>query len=218
MNSFRCVGMLLVLVLSACDAQKTPAPEPKAVAEVNADVQAAAVAPVAAVVVAPDPVAAPVHDLMPNVPVVPVMVAQGHSPSSSKASVKSAAPKSTADKAVTSKKLPVKPRTEATTTAKRDAVSSKTKAASEAIKQVRIPKTNLDLTLPTEMVKQLTPPGSVPPPVHKPLIPEMFSSKKSPSDSSFQLNGRLLSNEMQLPMRENKREVEGAALDFEFKQ
>ena len=35
----------------------------------------------------------------------------------------------------------------------------------------------------------------------------------------FQLNGRLLSNEMQLQLRnEERREVEGAALDFEFKQ
>ena len=37
--------------------------------------------------------------------------------------------------------------------------------------------------------------------------------------SPFQLNGRLINNEMQLQLRnEERREVEGAALEFEFKR
>ena len=45
----------------------------------------------------------------------------------------------------------------------------------------------------------------------------MFGEKPV-DNSAFQINGRLLSNEMQLQMRnEERRDVEGAALDFEFK-
>jgi hypothetical protein len=45
----------------------------------------------------------------------------------------------------------------------------------------------------------------------------MFGDKAS--SSPFQLNGRLLNNEMQLQRRnEERRDVEGAALDFEFKR
>jgi hypothetical protein len=43
----------------------------------------------------------------------------------------------------------------------------------------------------------------------------MYGQKPDPN----QLNGRLLNNEMQLPLRNSeRREVEGAALDFEFKR
>ena len=44
--------------------------------------------------------------------------------------------------------------------------------------------------------------------------------EKAAEESPFQLNGRLLSNEMDLQLRNEYRhnEIEGAALDFEFKQ
>jgi hypothetical protein len=65
------------------------------------------------------------------------------------------------------------------------------------------------------MVQELKPVGTVPLPKREPLLPQMFGDKNSP----FQLNGRLLSNEMQLQLRnEERHEVEGAALEFEFKQ
>ncbi len=68
------------------------------------------------------------------------------------------------------------------------------------------------------MVRQLQPIGSVPPTTRAPLLPPMFGERPK-ADSPFQLNGRLLSNEMKLQLRnEERREVEGAALDFEFKQ
>ncbi|OLF55321.1 translation initiation factor 2 [Pseudomonas chlororaphis] len=100
---------------------------------------------------------------------------------------------------------------------KRAPIASKSKSASE-IAKMPLPSANVDLSLPPEMVKQLQPIGSVNLPKRTPLLPPMFGEKPK-EDSPFQLNGRLLSNEMQLQLRnEERREVEGAALDFEFKQ
>ncbi|CAI3788865.1 hypothetical protein AHFPHNDE_02545 [Pseudomonas sp. MM227] len=88
-----------------------------------------------------------------------------------------------------------------------------------------VPKPNLDLSLPKDIVKDLKPPtqpvnAAVHPaplaePAPKPILPAFFSDKGS---EDFQLNGRLLNNEMQLQRRSDGREVEGAALDFNFKQ
>ena len=67
------------------------------------------------------------------------------------------------------------------------------------------------------MVRHLQPLGTMPQPKNVPLLPPMFGEKPV-DNSAFQINGRLLSNEMQLQMRnEERRDVEGAALDFEFK-
>ena len=107
------------------------------------------------------------------------------------------------------KKAPVK---------KRAPVASKSRSAHEIAKHP-LPAAHLDLRLPPEMVKQLHPLGAVPMPAHKPLLPNMFGEKAA-EESPFQLNGRLLSNEMNLQLRNEARhnEIEGAALDFEFKQ
>ena len=107
------------------------------------------------------------------------------------------------------KKTPVK---------KRQPIAAKSKSAHEIAKK-RLPAAKLDLRLPPEMVKQLRPLGAVPMPAHKPLLPNMFGEKTA-EESPFQLNGRLLSNEMDLQLRNEYRrnEIEGAALDFEFKQ
>lgn len=97
---------------------------------------------------------------------------------------------------------------------KRSPMASKSKPASEVVK-TKLPSANLDLSLPKDMVEELKPVGTVPLPRHDAVLPQMFGEKSS----QFQLNGRLLSNEMQLQLRnEERREVEGAALDFEFKQ
>ncbi|MBV4485715.1 translation initiation factor 2 [Pseudomonas sp. SWRI153] len=97
---------------------------------------------------------------------------------------------------------------------KRRPVASKSKSASEVAK-TRLPPAKLDLSLPKDMVEQLKPKGTVDLPKREPILPQMFGEK----DSGFQLNGRLLSNEMQLQLRnDQRRDVEGAALDFEFKQ
>lgn len=110
--------------------------------------------------------------------------------------------------------------------ANRAPVASKSKSASQVVKDTRLPKATLDLSLPADMVKQLTPPPGVvtaaakpksPAAGAKPLLPKMFPD--SNSDPDFQLQGRLLSNEMQLQLRnEARKDVEGAALDFTFKQ
>lgn len=99
---------------------------------------------------------------------------------------------------------------------KRPPIASKSKAPSEVVK-TQLPPVKLDLRLPPQMAQELKPIGTVPLPRHDALLPPMFGEKTG--SSPFQLNGRLLSNEMQLQLRnEERREVEGAALDFEFKQ
>ncbi|WP_237885885.1 translation initiation factor 2 [Pseudomonas sp. PGPR40] len=119
----------------------------------------------------------------------------------------------TVEKAASVKKAaPAKKK--ATAVKKRSPIASKSKPASEVV-QAKLPSANLDLSLPKDMVEELKPVGTVTLPQRDALLPQMFGDKSSP----FQLNGRLLSNEMQLQLRnEERREVEGAALDFEFKQ
>ena len=93
-------------------------------------------------------------------------------------------------------------------------IAHKSKPASEVAK-TQLPSANLDLSLPKDMVEELDPVGTVPLPKREPVLPQMFGDKSS----QFQLNGRLISNEMQLQLRnEERHEVEGAALEFEFKR
>ncbi|PYY68435.1 translation initiation factor 2 [Pseudomonas jessenii] len=104
----------------------------------------------------------------------------------------------------------------ATPVKKRPPIASKSKPASEVVK-TELPSAKLDLSLPKDMVQELKPVGTVPLIRREPLLPQLFGDKSG--SSPFQLNGRLLTNEMQLQLRnEERREVEGAALDFEFKQ
>ena len=86
------------------------------------------------------------------------------------------------------------------------------------VAQTKLPPAQLDLSLPSEMVRVLQPIGTMPKPKSVPLLPPLFGEKPT-DNSAFQINGRLLSNEMKLQLRnDERREVEGAALDFEFKQ
>lgn len=98
---------------------------------------------------------------------------------------------------------------------KRRPIASKSKSASDVVKSTQLTPANLDLSLPQHMVEELKPVGTVALPRHNAVLPQMFGEKTS----QFQLNGRLISNEMQLQLRnEDRHEVEGAALEFEFKQ
>ncbi len=100
------------------------------------------------------------------------------------------------------------------TVKKRTPVASRSKSSSEVAK-TKLPPATLDLSLPKEMVQELKPKGTVSLPKHEGILPQFFGEKTS----GFQLNGRLLSNEMQLQLRnEERRDIDGAALDFEFKQ
>ncbi|SEM69884.1 hypothetical protein SAMN04487857_104111 [Pseudomonas sp. ok272] len=101
---------------------------------------------------------------------------------------------------------------------KRRPIAAKSKSASEIVRTTKLPSAKVDLSLPPEMVKQLQPIGTVPLVKREPLLPPFFGERPK-EDSNFQLNGRLISNEMQLQLRnEERREVDGAALEFEFKQ
>jgi len=101
--------------------------------------------------------------------------------------------------------------------AKKRASAKKSKSAQE-VAQTQLPPAQLDLSLPSDMVRHLQPLGTMPKPKSVPLLPPMFGEKPT-DNSAFQINGRLLSNEMKLQLRnEERREVEGAALEFEFKQ
>ncbi len=107
--------------------------------------------------------------------------------------------------------------------AKKKAPAAKKRAAKASksaneVAQTKLPPAQLDLSLPSDMVRHLQPIGTMPKPKSVPLLPPMFGEKPT-DNSAFQINGRLLSNEMKLQLRnEERREVEGAALEFEFKQ
>lgn len=82
-----------------------------------------------------------------------------------------------------------------------------------------LPKPKLDLSLPVEMVNDLEPNVGNSTTRRKPLLPAMFTEKPPTNESPFQLNGRLISNEMQLQLRnESRHDVEGAAIEFEYRQ
>lgn len=107
--------------------------------------------------------------------------------------------------------------------AKKKAAAAKKRTATKAkasreVAQTQLPPAQLDLSLPSDMVRHLQPIGTMPKPKSVPLLPPMFGEKPT-DNSAFQINGRLLSNEMKLQLRnEERRDVEGAALEFEFKQ
>ena len=105
-----------------------------------------------------------------------------------------------------------------TATAKKRAAKAKKSKSAQEVSQTKLPPAQLDLTLPSDMVRHLQPLGTMPKPQSVPLLPPMFGEKPT-DNSAFQINGRLLSNEMKLQLRnEERRDVEGAALEFEFKQ
>jgi hypothetical protein len=172
---------------------------------------------------------APVHELKPNIGVVPVIAVTKPDPAKTPAVVKLTTP---ARAAAVEQKTPsanaksAKVKADNAEVANRAPVASKSKSPAQVVKETRLPKAALDLSLPPDMVKQLVPPPGVitaantpkaPNGGAKPLLPKMFPDANS--DPDFQLQGRLLSNEMQLQLRnESRKEVEGAALDFKFKQ
>ncbi len=148
---------------------------------------------------------------MGHAPGVMAAAVQEKPAASAPASKATVSQKTVAGKQAQDKKSPQK---KAASVKKRPPVASKSKPASEVVK-TKLPPAKLDLSLPKDMVQQLKPAGTVPMPKHDAILPQMFGEK----DSGFQLNGRLLSNEMQLQLRnEERRDIEGAALDFEFKQ
>lgn len=120
-----------------------------------------------------------------------------------------------AQKTVQKKAQPVRKQAVKPAAGKRKAAA---KPVSKAIAKP-LPKPKLDLSLPVEMVNDLEPSVGGKTVRRKPLLPSMFPSKPVADDSPFQLNGRLISNEMQLQLRnDSRRDVEGAAIEFEYRQ
>ncbi|MDM3888959.1 hypothetical protein QSV36_25660 [Pseudomonas sp. BCRC 81390] len=119
---------------------------------------------------------------------------------------------------------PVASKAAKSTAAKSKTAKSKAKPARKPMSPVvakPLPKPRLDLSLPADMVDKLEPEVGDPSPIQrrKPLLPPLFTEKPEADDSPFQLNGRLINNEMQLQLRnDSRRDVEGAAIDFEYRQ
>lgn len=123
--------------------------------------------------------------------------------------------------------------TPAASSSKQAATSSKTSAAAKKTRAKKakrkkalqsqavatpVAKAPLDLSIPKEMVKELEPAVGNNTPKRTALLPSMFPENPT-QDSAFQLNGRLISNEMQLQLRnDSQRDVEGAAIEFQFRQ
>lgn len=228
MNSLRCVGLLLLVLLSGCDADKSPAPPPKVAAQAPAVVPENKAPQAVAPVEKPVAPVAPVHELKPNVSVVPVVAASKPDPLKPEVGKKATTPAKAAaieHKAPSVNAKSAKVKADNAEVANRAPVASKSKSPAQVVKETKLPKAALDLSLPPDMVKQLNPPTNVITASNKakststggkPLLPKMFPDADSPSD--FQLQGRLLSNEMELQLRnEARKEVDGAALDFKFK-
>ncbi|MFJ3483725.1 translation initiation factor 2 [Pseudomonas sp. NPDC090202] len=226
MKSLRCVGVVLMVVLGGCDADKSPAPPAKVAVQtpVAPVVEAPpAITPVAPVEKKSEPIV-PVHELAPNVKAVPVVAASKPVPAETPTEKKKSPRQAVVEPSGNAKSAKIK--ADNAEVASRAPQASKTKTPAQVVKETRLPSASLDLSLPPEMVKQLSPPAGVitaaprSKPQNggaKPLLPKMFPDSQSESD--FQLQGRLLSNEMQLQLRnEARKEVEGAALDFKFKQ
>ncbi len=238
MKSLRCISVMLLVLLSACDADKAPTLPAKATASSPAaPADAHVVAPVspepAKPASGPEPSPAlpdksvadapAVHTLAPNITTVPV-VASGKASVEAPRAITNA--KTADDKAAGPNAKSAKVKADNAEVARRAPVASKSKSASQVVKETKLNKVPLDLSLPPEMVKQLTPPANVissaskakaPSTGAKPLLPKMFPDANA--DPDFQMQGRLLSNEMDLQLRnEARKDVEGAALDFTFKK
>ncbi|MGE1084493.1 hypothetical protein ACQJ0O_19975 [Pseudomonas shirazensis] len=129
-----------------------------------------------------------------------------------------AAPAKAASK-VTAGKASTRPAKAAVRKKAKPVARSKRKAVSKAVAKP-VPKAKLDLSLPTHLVDKLEPEvNTLSSQRRKPLLPSMFPENPPADDSPFQLNGRLINNEMQLQLRnDSRREVEGAAIDFQFRQ
>ncbi len=80
--------------------------------------------------------------------------------------------------------------------------------------KTELPKAKLDLRLPKHLVDKLEPEIVEERKAEEPLLPPMFT-EKAPTEGPFQLNGKLLTNEKE---DDYWRSVEGAELQFEFKQ
>lgn len=152
-------------------------------------------------------------------PAAPAKEAPAAKPASEAPKVASETPKPTAK---TEQKPAAKPEAKAEAKPKADAkpvakaAQPATSPAGNARKpeKTELPKAKLDLRLPKHLVDKLEPEIVEERKAEEPLLPPMFT-EKAPTEGPFQLNGKLLTNEKE---DDYWRSVEGAELQFEFKQ
>ncbi|BBP82157.1 hypothetical protein PHLH8_17990 [Pseudomonas sp. Pc102] len=157
----------------------------------------------------------PVTEVAKPEPAAPAKEAPAAKPASEPPKVASEAPKSTAKPDPKPAAKPeTKPKADAKPVAK--AAQPATSPAGNARKpeKTELPKAKLDLRLPKHLVDKLEPEIVEERKAEEPLLPPMFT-EKAPTEGPFQLNGKLLTNEKE---DDYWRSVEGAELQFEFKQ
>ncbi len=161
----------------------------------------------------------PVTEVAKPEPAAPAREAPVAKPASEPPRVASEAPKPVAKaeskpEAKSQAKPQAKPKAEAKPVAK--AAQPATSPAGNARKpeKTELPKAQLDLRLPRHLVEKLEPEIVEERKAEEPLLPPMFT-EKAPEQGPFQLNGKLLTNEKE---DDYWRSVEGAELQFEFKQ
>lgn len=144
-------------------------------------------------------------------PAAPAKEAPAAKPVSEAPKVASETPRPTAKP---EQKPAAKPKADAKPVAK--AAQPATSPAGNARKpeKTELPKAKLDLRLPKHLVDKLEPEIVEERKAEEPLLPPMFT-EKAPTEGPFQLNGKLLTNEKE---DDYWRSVEGAELQFEFKQ
>lgn len=160
----------------------------------------------------------PVTEVAKPEPAAPAKEAPAAKPASEPPQVASEAPKPVAkaeSKPKPEAKLQAKPKVEAKPSTKA-AQQPATSPAANARKpeKTELPKAQLDLRLPRHLVDKLEPEIVEERKAEEPLLPPMFTDK-APEQGPFQLNGKLLTNEKE---DDYWRSVEGAELQFEFKQ
>lgn len=107
-----------------------------------------------------------------------------------------------------------KPKADAKPTAKVAQPATSPAGNARKPEKTELPKAQLDLRLPKHMVDKLEPEIVEERKAEEPLLPPLFT-EKAPEQGPFQLNGKLLTNEKE---DDYWRSVEGAELQFEFKQ
>lgn len=219
MKIHNCVVLLLSMcLLSACDPAPPPAKAPVApkasivtiTPPISGEATPAASAsqPIQPVVAVPVPVipqAAATVQL--PAPQAPVRIVLGDTNTQ-----RSAPNKSSNTKPAAKNKVATKPSSKPVTTNKK-ALAKKSTAVAPDVFSSSTTRSGINLNLPPEMAKQMPAktktdnlPGTA-------ILPPLF--KKAPSQAPFQLNGKLLTNDFS---RDNRKDIDGAAVEFEFKQ
>ncbi|WP_173173887.1 hypothetical protein [Pseudomonas tohonis] len=157
----------------------------------------------------------PVTEVAKPEPAAPAKEAPVAKPTSEPPKVASEAPKPVAKaESKPEAKSQAKPKVEAKPSTKVAQPATSPAGNARKPEKTELPKAQLDLRLPRHLVDKLEPEIVEERKAEEPLLPPMFT-EKAPEQGPFQLNGKLLTNEKE---DDYWRSVEGAELQFEFKQ